>query len=232
MANKQSKRFKSVLEKVDAVKEYSLDDAVEMLKDQPATKFDQSLELSFQLGIDTKQAEQAIRGTVNLPNGSGRSVKVLCFVKGEEAKDAEKAGAEFVGADDLIAKINGGWFGFDVIVAHPEMMRDISKLGRVLGPKGMMPTPKAGTVTKNVGKAIEELKKGKIELKSDKTGGLHAACGKLSFEKSALVENVKAVMHSMSELRPQSVKGDYVKRVSISSSMGPGLKLSLAGLGV
>ena len=232
MAKKPSKRFQNIVKNLDKNKQYPVKEAVQILKDADVTKFDQSVELNFQLNVDTKQAEQLVRGTVNLPHGSGKSIKVLCFVRGEEAKDAEKAGAEYVGADDLVTKVAGGWFDFDVVVAHPDMMRDISKLGRVLGPKGMMPSPKAGTVTKNIGKAVEELKKGKIELKTDKTGGLHIACGKLSFSDDAIADNIKAVVRTIVELRPQTVKGEYIKGVSIASSMGPGLKLESADLGI
>ncbi len=229
---KKSKRYNESLKVLEQGKSYSVKEAVEVLKKTKPAKFDESVELSFQLGIDTKQADQAIRGTVNLPHGSGKPVKVLCFVRGEEAKDAEKAGAEYVGADDLVTKVSGGWLDFDVIVAHPDMMRDISKLGRVLGPKGLMPSPKAGTVTKNIGKAVEELKKGKIELKSDKTGGIHVACGKLSFSEDAIAENAKAVIKTLLELKPQSAKGDYVRNVSISSTMGPGLRLEASEFGI
>lgn len=228
---KGSKRFRKACVGVDTQKMYPLKEAVGILKKAPATKFDQSVELHFQLGLDPKQADQAIRGAASLPHGTGRSIKVICFVRGEEAKEAERAGADFIGAEDLIEKVNGGWLEFDAVVAHPDMMRDMSKLGRVLGPKGLMPSPKAGTVTKNVGKAIADLKKGKIELKNDKTGGVHVACGKLSFDESKIVENVNAVVRSILELRPHTVKGEYIKAVSIASSMGPGLRLDTTNLG-
>jgi len=228
---KGSKRFRKACEGVDVQKKYSLKEAVAILKKAPATKFDQSVELHFQLGLDPKQADQAIRGASSLPHGTGKSIKVICFVRGEEAKEAERAGADFVGAEDLIEKVNGGWLEFDAVVAHPDMMRDMSKLGRVLGPKGLMPSPKAGTVTKAVGKAVADLKKGKIELKNDKTSGVHVACGKLSFDESKIIENVNAVVRSILEMRPHTVKGEYIKAVSIASSMGPGLKLDTANLG-
>jgi large subunit ribosomal protein L1 len=222
---KRSKRYRKAVEGIEPQKKYSLKEAIALLKKAPATKFDQSVELSFQLGLDPKQTDQALRGSVNLPHGTGKAVRVICFVKGEEAREAERAGADVIGAEDLIEKVNGGWFDFDAVVAHPDMMREISKLGRVLGPKGLMPSPKAGTVTKNVGKAVSELKKGKIEIKNDKTSGVHVVCGKLSFPEEKLVENASAVIQSLLDLRPQSVKGEYVKNISISSSMGPGLKL-------
>jgi len=226
----RSKRYKKAIETIDVTKRYSVENAIAALKKFAPAKFDEAIELNVQLGIDTKQVDQTIRGTASLPHGSGKKIRVICFVKGEAAKDAEKAGADEVGAEELAKKVQGGWLDFDSVVAHPDMMRDISKLGRVLGPKGLMPSPKAGTVTPNVGKAVEDLKKGKIELKNDKTGGLHAICGKVSFAENALVENVNTVIHALNSLKPQSVKGDYMKSVTLSSTMGPGLRLETAAL--
>lgn len=227
---KKSKRYQERAKLIDVKKRYSLEEAVKTLKQFPKGKFDETVELSFQLGIDLAKTEENIRGTVGLPHGSGKSVKVLCFCKGEEAKAAQSSGADYVGADDLIAKVQEGWMDFDVVVAHPDMMRDISKLGRVLGPKGLMPSPKAGTVTQDVGKAVKEIKKGKIELKNDKTGGVHVACGKLSFPDEALLENARSVIRAVIDQRPASVKGEYLKTVAIASTQGPGLKLETSSL--
>ncbi len=226
----RSKRYKERAKLVDRNRYYALAEAIDTLKQYPKSKFDESVELNFQLGLDLKQSEGVVRGTVSLPHGSGKKVKVLCFCKGEGANDARTAGADYVGAEDLIEKIQGGWLDFDVVVAHPDMMRDISKLGRVLGPKGLMPSPKTGTVTISVGKAVQEVKKGKIEVKSDKTGGLHVACGKLSFPAEALVENAKAVIKTVADLKPASAKGDYLRSIGISSTQGPGLRLQLSTL--
>ncbi len=228
---KGSKRFRKASEGIDPLKKYTLKEAVAILKKAPATKFDQTVELHFQLGLDPKQADQMIRGSASLPHGTGGTVKVICFVRGEEAREAQQAGADVVGAEELIEKVNGGWLDFDAVVAHPDMMREISKLGRVLGPKGLMPSPKAGTVTKAVGKAIADLKKGKIEIKNDKTSGVHVVCGKLSFSEDKIIENANTVIRSLLEMRPHAVKGEYVKGVSIATSMGPGLKLDTTNVG-
>jgi large subunit ribosomal protein L1 len=223
---KHSKRFRSMLEQVDTKKAYLLKDAVEAIKKAPSVKFDETVDLNFQLGIDMKQSDQAVRGMVSLPHGTGKSTRILVFCKGEEAKEAEKAGADYVGADDLIQKVMGGWLEFDVIVAHPDMMRDISKLGKVLGPKGLMPSPKIGTVTKEIGKTVSELKKGKVEFKSDKTGGTHVRVGKKSFEAQALIDNAQAVIRAILDSKPQSAKGVYLENITLSSTMGPGFKLN------
>lgn len=227
---KRSKRYEERAKLVDITKRYALDNAVKVLKQFPKSKYDESVELSVQLGVDPAKAEENVRGTVALPHGTGRSVKVLCFCKGEEAKAAQAAGAEYVGTDEYLTKVQEGWLDFDVIVAHPDMMREISKLGRVLGPKGLMPSPKAGTVSTDVGKAVKEIKKGKIEFKSDKTGGLHVACGKMSFSEQAILENAKSVIRAIVDHRPSSVKGEYLKSVSIATSQGPGMRLETASL--
>ena len=187
-----SKRFQVREKLVDREKKYSLPDAIKALKKVTNHKFDESISVDFQLGIKTASGTENVRGTVSLPHGSGKSVRVIAFCKGEGAREAQDAGADAVGAEELVEKVQKGWFDFDVIVAHPDMMREVSKLGRVLGPKGLMPTPKTGTVTPNVGKAVKELKGGRIEFKSDKTGGLHAICGKLSFAENSLIENAQA----------------------------------------
>lgn len=222
---KRSKRYQERAKLVDPAKRYPLEEAVKILKQLPKSKYDESIELSVQLGVDPAKAEENVRGTVQLPHGTGKPVKVLCICKGEQAKAAQTAGADFVGTDEYIAKIQEGWLDFDVIVAHPDMMREISKLGRVLGPKGLMPSPKAGTVSMDVAKAVKEIKKGKIEFKSDKTGGLHVACGKMSFSEQGIIENTKAVIRAVLDQRPASVKGEYLKSVSIATSQGPGLRL-------
>ena len=227
---KQSKRYQERAKLVEQGKRYQLDQAVKILKQFPKNKFDESVELSVQLGVDPAKAEENVRGTVQLPYGTGKPVKVLCICKGEEVKAAQAVGADFVGADEFISKIQEGWLDFDVIVAHPDMMRDVSKLGRVLGPKGLMPSPKAGTVSTDVAKAVKEIKKGKIEFKSDKTGGLHVACGKMSFTEQALVENAKSVIRAIVDQRPSSVKGDYLKSVAIATTQGPGMKLETGSL--
>ena len=223
-----TKRKKELDKLTQKGKLYQLAEAIQVLKSGPKTKFDQSVELQFKLGVDLTASDQVVRGTAVLPHGQGKVLKVIVFCKDENAKLAKEAGAEIVGAEDLIEKIQGGWLDFDVVVAHPDMMRDISKLGRVLGPKGLMPSPKTGTVTISVGKAVQEVKKGKIEVKSDKTGGLHVACGKLSFASEALVDNAKAVIKAVADLKPASAKGDYLRSINISSSQGPGLRLQVS----
>jgi len=227
----RSKRYRERVKLVDRKRSYSIEEAVELLKQLSTTgKFDETLDLNFQLGVDTTQPDGMIRGSVSLPNGSGKKVKIICFCKGEGAKDAEAAGADYVGAEELIQKVQGGWMDFDVVVSHPDMMREVSKLGRILGPKGLMPSPKTGTVTTSVGKTVQELKKGKIEIRSDKTGGLHVGCGKLSFSKEALVENARAVAKAVVEIKPASAKGDYLRGVTVSTTQGPGFRLQVASL--
>jgi len=223
--SRNSKHFKERLKLVEEDKKYSLSEAVDVLKQFAPGKSDESIEINFFLGLDASKAEEGIRGTVQLPNGSGKAVKVACICKGELVKAAEEAGAEVVGSDELVEKIQKGWLDFDVLVAHPEMMREVSKLGRVLGPKGLMPSPKAGTVAMDIGKAVKEIKKGKIEIKSDKTGGLHVACGKLSFSKEAIIENIETVIKAVIDHRPSSAKGEYVKNIAVSATQGPGIRL-------
>lgn len=227
---KRSKRYKQREKLVDREKTYSLEEAVKMLKKIENTKYDETVAIDFQLGIRPEQNEEMVRGTVNLPNGSGRKTRVVCFCKGEGARAAEAAGADHVGAEELVQKIQGGWFDFDAVVAHPDMMREVSKLGRILGPKGLMPSPKTGTVTVDVARAVKELKAGRIEFKSDKTGGLHAVCGKLSFAENALMENARIVIRAVRDAKPSASKGDFLKRVSIAPSQGPGFRLSLGAL--
>lgn len=227
---KRSKRYQKRATLVDREKRYSLADAMKNLKKVDNNKFDETIVLNFQLGIKTDSGNENVRGTVSLPHGSGKSVRVICFAKGEAARDAQQAGADQVGAEELVQKISEGWFDFDAVVAHPDMMREVSKLGRVLGPKGLMPTPKTGTVTPQVGKAVKELKAGRIEFKSDKTGGLHAVCGKLSFAENALVENARAVVKAVQDAKPPVSKGDYLKSVTLTTTQGPGFRLALGSL--
>lgn len=227
---KRSKRYKKRAEIVNREKKYSLAEAVKLLKKIDAFKFDETISLNFQLGIRTDSGNETVRGAVSLPHGTGKTIKVVCFAKGEGAKEAKDAGADQVGAEELVAKILEGWMDFDAVVAHPDMMREVSKLGRVLGPKGLMPTPKTGTVTPNVGKAVKELKAGRAEIKSDKTGGLHAICGKLSFSEAAILENAQNVIRAVQDAKPAVSKGEYIKAVTIAPAQGPGFRLSVNNL--
>jgi len=226
----RSKRYKEAEKLVDRTKHYTLKEAVETIQKLPKSKFDESIAFDFQLGIRPEQANEMVRGTIALPHGSGRKVRVLCFAKGEAQKEAQDAGADFVGAEDYVKKIEGGWLDFDAIVAHPEMMRVISKLGKVLGPRGLMPTPKTGTVTTDVGKAVKEIKAGRIEFKNDKTAGVHVACGKLSFSKESLADNIHTVVKAIRSAKPVSSKGDYFRGAVVAPSQGPAIPLSLAGM--
>lgn len=227
---KRSKRYQKRTALVEEGKQYSLTEAVKILKKVEKSKADETISLSFQLGVRAEQGDENVRGTVSLPHGSGRSQRVLCFAKGEGAKEAEAAGADFVGAEELVEKVKNGFLDFDVVVAHPDMMREVSKLGRVLGPKGLMPTPKTGTVTPQVGKAVKEVKGGRIEFKSDKTAGLHAVCGKLSFTEEALLENARTVIKAVKDSKPATSKGEYLRTIHIAATHGPGLRLNTGAL--
>lgn len=229
---KRSKRYQERAKLIPQGKSFSLPEAVKLLKKIPAGKADESFEIHLQLGIKPDQSDEAVRGTAPLPNGLGRKVRVLCFCKGEGVKDAEKAGADYVGAEDYIQKVLGGWMEFDSVVAHPDMMREVSKLGRVLGPKGLMPTPKTGTVAMDVAKAVKEVKAGRAEFKSDKTGGMHVSCGKMSFSEDALIENAKAVIKAIVQAKPSAVKADYIKRVYVSATQSPGVSIEMSSLAV
>lgn len=230
MARKISKRYKSRLDGVEREKLYTLDEAVQSLKKINNAKYDETVALNIQLGIKPDQSDQMVRGTVSLPNGSGKDLRVICFCKGEEAKAAQAAGANHVGGEELVQKVQEGWFDFDAVVAHPDMMREVSKLGRVLGPRGLMPTPKTGTVTPDVGRAVKELKAGRVEFKNDKTAGLHVICGKLSFSESALKENIQAAIKAIRDAKPASSRGDYLKKISIAPTQGPGIALAVSAL--
>ncbi|MDP8299283.1 MAG: 50S ribosomal protein L1 [Candidatus Tantalella remota] len=220
---KLSKRVKALKELVDEKKEYELGEAISILKEAPQAKFDQTVEVSIRLALE--QASNPIRGTVSLPHGTGKSVKVAVFCKGDFEKQANEAGADFVGGDDLIKKVAGGWLDFDVAVTTPDMMRELAKLGKVLGPRGLMPNPKSGTVTTEISKAVQELKAGKIEYRLDKQSGVKAPVGKLSFDKNDLVENISSFIKAVMGSSPKLQKIQNVKSIAISSTMGPGVKL-------
>jgi len=221
---KVTKRTKTI--KIDKEKEYSLTEAVLKLKEVSKVKFDESLDCAIRLGVDPRHADQMVRGTVSLPHGTGKSVTVLVIAKGNLAEEALKAGAEFAGFEEYIEKIKGGWADIDVIIATPDTMAEVGKLGRVLGPKGLMPNPKSGTVTTDVAKAVKEVKAGKIEFRVEKAGIVHSTLGKLSFTEEQLVENAKAFLQTIIKLKPSSAKGTYVKSLYLSSTMGPGIKIN------
>lgn len=223
---KVSKRFKSVKEKIDLNKEYTLDEAVKTLKNVTSVKFTESLDCAIRLGVDPRHADQMIRGTVSLPNGTGKQVTVLVIAKGSKAQDALDAGADYAGFEEYLEKIKGGWTDVDVIVATPDVMGDLGKLGRILGPKGLMPNPKSGTVTMDVANAVKEVKAGKIEFRVDKTGIIHTSLGKIDFTEDKLVENARAFLSTIIKMKPTSAKGQYVKSLYLSTTMGPGLKIS------
>lgn len=222
-----SKRMKQMSESFEAEKIYSLEDAVAEIEKFPTVKFDETVELHFKLGIDPKANDQGVRGTVTLPHGSGKTVRIAVFCQGEDQTKAKASGADFVGAKDLIEKVANGFLDFDVVVATPDMMRDLSKLGKVLGPRGMMPTPKAGTVTADVEKAINEVKAGKIEFKADKQAGLHVGVAKRSFSKDQILANAKQVIDAINLSKPNAVKGIFISSLSLSTTMGPGLKVQV-----
>lgn len=226
---KLTKRLKVVGALSDKNKLYTLKDAIAILKKSPKLKFDETVEVSAKLTVDPKQSQTAsIRGTVTLPHGTGKKVVVAVFCKGEEERKAREAGADFVGSDDLIAKVQGGWVGFDVAIATPEMMREMSKLGKILGPRGLMPNPKSGTVTLDTAKTIKDVKAGKIEFKMDKQAGIHAPLGKLSFTEAALHANAASLIDAIMSSHSGGLKGQHVKNLYISTTMGPGIKLDLA----
>lgn len=224
---KHSKRYEEASKLVESEKAYSLNEAVALVKTFPKTKFDETVELAIRLGVDAKQSDQQVRGTVALPHGTGKKVRVLVFAKGESAKLAKDALADYVGLEDLVEKINKGWFDFDVVIASPETMREVGKLGKVLGPKGLMPSPKTGTVTADVGKAVKEVKAGRIEFKMDKNGNLHMPVGKLSFDEKAILENAAAVIDAVARSKPPTSKGDFLQSCTLTTTMGPGIKILL-----
>lgn len=222
---KLTKKQKETQKAVDTSKEYSLADAVAQLKKAKKAKFDESVDIAVRLGVDPKHADQVVRGTVALPNGTGKSVRVLVIAKPEKQDEARQAGAEHVGFDDYIKKIQEGWTDIDVIIAAPDTMSELGKIGKILGPRGLMPNPKSGTVTPNVGQAVKEVKAGKIDFRVDKTGIVHSIIGKLSFEESKIAENVQAFVNTIIKLKPAAAKGTYIKSITLSSTMGPGVKI-------
>ena len=229
---KKGKKMQDAVKLIDRAALYSVEEAVALAQKTSTTNFDATVEVAFRLGIDTRKNDQQIRGAVVLPHGTGKSQKVLVFAKGEKAKEAEAAGADYVGDSDMVTKIQQGWFDFDVIVATPDMMGEVGKLGRVLGPKGLMPNPKTGTVTFDVTKAIEEIKAGKVEYRAEKSGIIHAPIGKVSFEAEKLVENFLAVFEVIQKAKPAAAKGTYMKSVNITTTMGPSVKIDAANVAV
>ncbi len=224
------KRIKKAKESIVKEKEYSLEEAIKLLKDASASKFDETVDLAVNLGVDPKKSDQMVRGSVSLPHGTGKKVRVLVFAKGEKEKEAEEAGAEFVGAEDMIEKVKGGWLDFDKAVATPDMMGAVGKIGKILGPRGLMPNPKLGTVTFDVGKAVADLKAGKVDYRVEKAGIIHASVGKISFTGEALFENAKTVLDAIIKAKPSAAKGRYIKRCTVSSTMGPGIRVDVAQL--
>ncbi|WP_293442990.1 50S ribosomal protein L1 [Persephonella sp.] len=231
---RRGKKYLEALKLVDKNKLYSLEEAVDTLKkmeDVLQRKFDETVELIFKLGVDPRYADQMVRGSVVLPHGLGKELKVLVITQGEKVKEAEEAGADYVGGEDIINKIlNENWLDFDVVIATPDMMPKVAKLGRILGPRGLMPNPKVGTVTQNVKKAVEEAKKGRVEFKVDKTGNLHIPIGKISFDKQKLVENALEVIETVQKLRPSGLKGQYIKNAVIKTTMSPSIRLDIASI--
>ena len=218
---KKSKKYLEAAKKIDSSKAYSVEEAIALAKETDFAKFDASVEVAYRLGLDPKKADQQLRGAVVLPNGTGKTQRVLVFAKGEKAKEAEAAGADYVGDSELAQKIQGGWFEFDVIVATPDMMGEVGRLGRVLGPKGLMPNPKTGTVTMDVTKAVEEIKAGKVTYRVDKAGNIHVPIGKVSFSDEKLVENFKTIHETLLRIKPATVKGQYVRNVAVTTTFGP-----------
>lgn len=229
---KKGKKLQEAAKLIDRNAVYSVEEAMELAKKTSTVNFDATVEVAFRLGIDTRKNDQQIRGAVVLPNGTGKTQKVLVFAKGEKLKEAEAAGADYVGDAEYIQKIQGGWFDFDVIVATPDMMGEVGKLGRVLGPKGLMPNPKTGTVTFDVAKAIAEIKAGKVEYRAEKAGIIHAPIGKASFDAEKLVENFKAVFDVVAKAKPASAKGTYMKSVNVTTTMGPAIKIDASSVDV
>lgn len=225
---KKSKNYRSLSEKIDRTKEYQISEAVTILKAGIKTKFDSSLEVHMNLGVDPKYSEQVVRGNVVLPHGTGKKVRVLVFCKGELEKAATAAGADYVGAEELVTKIQGGWMDFDQVIATPDMMPLVGRIARVLGPRGLMPSPKAGTVTMNVGQVIKELKAGKISFRVDKGGNVHAPVGKVSFTQEQLVENAKTMIDAVVKAKPPTSKGVYVRSITIAGTMSPGVRVDKA----
>lgn len=223
----RSKRYEKALQQVDRTTRYPLDEAIKLLKSMPQADFDETVELAVQLGIDPRQTDQQVRTSISLPNGTGKSVRVVAFAEGEEAEAALEAGADEVGSDDLVERVEDGWMDFDVALATPSMMSKVGRLGRYLGPRGLMPTPKNGTVRQDLGQAVEEFKAGKVELRNDDSGNVHAPVGKLSFENQELLENITTALEHLVRQKPAGVRGRYFRNVVLTSTMGPGVKLAM-----
>lgn len=225
---KHSKRYNHAYSMFDRQKRFDLDEALKILKTLPASKFDETVEVHFNLGVDPRKADQQIRNSLILPHGTGKTMRVLVFAEGDKATEASNAGADYVGLDDLIEKISGGWFDFDVVIATPNLMGRIGKLGRVLGPRGLMPNPKVGTVTMDIAKAVEEAKGGKVTYRVDKFANLHIPAGKISFSAESLKDNIKSILSAIIKDRPPTMKGVYIKSITLCTTMGPGIKLQVA----
>jgi large subunit ribosomal protein L1 len=225
---KHGKKYRAALEKIEPGRKYSLNDAVKKLKEIAFAKFDETVELTMWLGVDPRKADQLVRGTIVLPHGLGKSKKVLVIAQGDKIKEAEEAGADFVGGEDMVTKIKGGWLDFDAVVATPDMMRLVGGLGKVLGPRGLMPNPKTGTVTFDVKTAVRETKAGKVEYRVDKTGVIHTAVGKVSFDEDKIADNTRALIEAVVRAKPSTAKGKYMKKVNIAATMSPGLLLDEA----
>jgi len=223
-----TKKLKEALAKVDRTKSYPLTDGIDLVKSAAFAKFDETVDLVVKLGVDPRHADQMVRGAVVLPNGLGKDVRVLVFAKGEKEREAREAGADFVGADDLVAKIQGGWFEFDTAIATPDMMGVVGKIGKLLGPRGLMPNPKVGTVTFDLARAVKESKSGKVEFRVEKAGIVHAPVGKVSFPAETLRQNIVALVEALQKAKPAAAKGTYMKKISVSSTMGPGVTIDLA----
>ena len=232
MGKRSGKIYNESLGSFDRRTHYVLEEAISLVKNMPHKKFDETVEVNMRLTVDPRHADQVVRGTVVLPHGLGKSLRIAVFAKGDQAAAAEEAGADFVGADDLVEKVTGGWTDFDVAIATPDMMGSVGRLGRVLGPRGLMPNPKSGTVTQDVGKAVDEAKAGRVEYRVDRQGNVHAPVGKISFDEDRLVENARALIDSILRARPTAAKGQYVRSVTLSTTMSPGVRIersSLAG---
>ena len=225
---KPSKRYQQAREMIDKTKRYEISEAIELLKKMPKSKFDETVELHFNLGVDPRKADQQIRNSLVLPHGTGRSMRVLVFAEGEKAEEAKEAGADFVGLDEFIEKINSGWLDFDVVISTPNLMGKIGRLGKVLGPRGLMPNPKVGTVTMDINKAVADSKGGKVTYRVDKFSNLHIISGKLSFDDQKLKDNILSIITAILRDRPSALKGVYIKSMTVTSTMGPGIKLDVA----
>ena len=228
MSSRQGKKYKLAREKVDVNKYYELEEALKLLKEISFSRFDESVDLAVRLGVNPRHADQMVRGTVLLPHGTGKETRVLVFAKGEKEKEATTAGADFVGAEDMVEKISKGWLEFDKAIATPDMMGMVGKIGKILGPRGLMPNPKTGTVTFNISDAVSDLKKGKIEFKVDKAGIVHVATGKASFAEEKLKENITSLIDTLIKLKPSTSKGVYLRGIVLSTTMGPGIKINPA----